>query len=171
MVTMQLPCTNSSALPTPVLSSIFHLAVQQHHPNTHFLLKKERDRDGICILRVLPWIFVRPKDSILTHLPPTIDDGKCRIGMALTDSLDELITSGAITPQLAMKVLQQVKNKKDVSHLTELFFFLPFTANWKDCHSFLGKFPYLKGYLIFHKPVLPFHSFFFFFLPFALHIY
>ena len=30
------------------------------------------------------------------------------IGMALTDSLDELITSGAITPQLAMKVLQQV---------------------------------------------------------------
>lgn len=31
-----------------------------------------------------------------------------RIGMALTDSLDELITSGAITPQLAMKVLQQV---------------------------------------------------------------
>ncbi|KAI0694204.1 transcription initiation factor IIA gamma subunit [Cytidiella melzeri] len=29
------------------------------------------------------------------------------IGMALTDSLDELITSGSITPQLAMKVLQQ----------------------------------------------------------------
>ncbi|KLO06019.1 transcription initiation factor IIA gamma subunit [Schizopora paradoxa] len=29
------------------------------------------------------------------------------IGLALTDSLDELITSGAITPQLAMKVLQQ----------------------------------------------------------------
>ena len=28
--------------------------------------------------------------------------------MALTDSLDELITSGVITPQLAMKVLQQV---------------------------------------------------------------
>ena len=28
--------------------------------------------------------------------------------MALTDYLDELITSGAITPQLAMKVLQQV---------------------------------------------------------------
>jgi hypothetical protein len=28
--------------------------------------------------------------------------------MALTDSLDELITSGAITPQLAMKVLSQV---------------------------------------------------------------
>ncbi|KAG6827308.1 Transcription initiation factor IIA small chain (TFIIA 13.5 kDa subunit) [Tricholoma furcatifolium] len=27
--------------------------------------------------------------------------------MALTDSLDELITSGSITPQLAMKVLQQ----------------------------------------------------------------
>ena len=31
-----------------------------------------------------------------------------RIGMALTDSLDELITNGSITPQLAMKVLQQV---------------------------------------------------------------
>lgn len=30
--------------------------------------------------------------------------------MALTDSLDELITSGAITPQLAMKVLQQVRH-------------------------------------------------------------
>ena len=30
--------------------------------------------------------------------------------MALTDSLDELITSGAITPQLAMKVLQQVSS-------------------------------------------------------------
>ena len=29
--------------------------------------------------------------------------------MALTDSLDELITSGKITPQLAMKVLQQVR--------------------------------------------------------------
>ncbi|KAG6806481.1 hypothetical protein H0H92_011166, partial [Tricholoma furcatifolium] len=28
--------------------------------------------------------------------------------MALTDSLDELTTSGSITPQLAMKVLQQV---------------------------------------------------------------
>ena len=35
--------------------------------------------------------------------------GTVRIGMALTDSLDELITSGAITPQLAMKVLQQVR--------------------------------------------------------------
>ncbi|KAA1473095.1 transcription initiation factor IIA gamma subunit [Dentipellis sp. KUC8613] len=33
------------------------------------------------------------------------------IGMALTDSLDELITSGAITPQLAMKVLQQQFDK------------------------------------------------------------
>ncbi|KAG8927717.1 Transcription initiation factor IIA small chain (TFIIA 13.5 kDa subunit) [Tulasnella sp. 419] len=29
------------------------------------------------------------------------------IGIALTDSLDELITSGSITPQLAMKVLLQ----------------------------------------------------------------
>ena len=29
--------------------------------------------------------------------------------MALTDSLDELITSGALTPQLAMKILQQVR--------------------------------------------------------------
>lgn len=32
--------------------------------------------------------------------------------MALTDSLDELITSGAITPQLAMKVLQQVRSSQ-----------------------------------------------------------
>lgn len=30
------------------------------------------------------------------------------IGTALTDSLDELITSGDIPPQLAMRVLQQV---------------------------------------------------------------
>jgi transcription initiation factor TFIIA small subunit len=36
--------------------------------------------------------------------------------MALTDSLDELITSGAITPQLAMKVLQQVlENNRTLS--------------------------------------------------------
>jgi hypothetical protein len=41
-----------------------------------------------CCLQKTPWRF--------------------SIGMALTDSLDELITSGAITPQLAMKVLQQV---------------------------------------------------------------
>lgn len=34
--------------------------------------------------------------------------GRFSIGMALTDSLDELITSGTITPQLAMKILQQV---------------------------------------------------------------
>ena len=46
-------------------------------------------------------------ESLLTCLVVT---SCCRIGMALTDSLDELITSGAITPQLAMKVLQQVSN-------------------------------------------------------------
>lgn len=37
--------------------------------------------------------------------------------MALTDSLDELITSGAITPQLAMKVLQQVRHLRDFTPL------------------------------------------------------
>jgi len=31
------------------------------------------------------------------------------IGTALTDSLDELITQGDIPPQLAMRVLQQVR--------------------------------------------------------------
>jgi transcription initiation factor TFIIA small subunit len=31
-----------------------------------------------------------------------------RIGTALTDALDELITDGDIPPQLAMRVLQQV---------------------------------------------------------------
>ena len=41
----------------------------------------------------------------------------CRIGMALTDSLDELITSGAIAPQLAMSVLQQVHGTPDNMHL------------------------------------------------------
>jgi transcription initiation factor TFIIA small subunit len=30
---------------------------------------------------------------------------KCSIGMALTDSLDELIQSGHLNPQLAMRVL------------------------------------------------------------------
>ena len=42
--------------------------------------------------------------------------GTIRIGMALTDSLDELITSGAITPQLAMKVLQQVRKDGVCKH-------------------------------------------------------
>ena len=31
------------------------------------------------------------------------------LGMALTDTLDELITSGLIDPQLAMKILSQVR--------------------------------------------------------------
>ena len=44
----------------------------------------------------------------LTSASRLLDWSLNRIGMALTDSLDELITSGAITPQLAMKVLQQV---------------------------------------------------------------
>ncbi len=35
-------------------------------------------------------------------------NNRFRIGAALTDSLDELITNGSITPQLAMKVLLQV---------------------------------------------------------------
>lgn len=37
--------------------------------------------------------------------------------MALTDSLDELITSGAITPQLAMKVLQQVRKDGGLANI------------------------------------------------------
>ncbi|ELU36719.1 transcription initiation factor IIA, gamma subunit domain-containing protein [Rhizoctonia solani AG-1 IA] len=48
------------------------------------------------------------RDSLLlSHQRPsrTMDDFS--IGIALTDSLDELITSGSITPQLAMKVLAQ----------------------------------------------------------------
>ena len=43
--------------------------------------------------------------------------GTIRIGMALTDSLDELITSGAITPQLAMKVLQQVRKNGGTANI------------------------------------------------------
>lgn len=45
--------------------------------------------------------------------------------MALTDSLDELITSGSITPQLAMKVLQQVRISLEAPqlHLTGSFQF------------------------------------------------
>ena len=41
--------------------------------------------------------------------------------MALTDSLDELITSGAITPQLAMKVLQQVREAAHSALYLNLF--------------------------------------------------
>lgn len=53
---------------------------------------------SIAVLRTLcPFLY---GSVLLTFLPS--------IGMALTDSLDELITSGSITPQLAMKVLQQV---------------------------------------------------------------
>lgn len=40
--------------------------------------------------------------------------------MALTDSLDELITSGAITPQLAMKVLQQVRRDEWFEYYEEV---------------------------------------------------
>ena len=50
-----------------------------------------------------------PRTSFLFVSPMSLKYAvNCSIGMALTDSLDELITSGAITPQLAMKVLQQV---------------------------------------------------------------
>jgi len=50
------------------------------------------------------------RTSCCSSLPMLLQKTPWRfsIGMALTDSLDELITSGAITPQLAMKVLQQV---------------------------------------------------------------
>jgi len=54
---------------------------------------------------VLPIHVLVVKWIVKWQLPPSTHT---RIGMALTDSLDELITSGAITPQLAMKVLQQV---------------------------------------------------------------
>lgn len=46
--------------------------------------------------------------------------------MALTDSLDELITSGAITPQLAMKVLQQVRGRFVVWRLLRVGLMWPF---------------------------------------------
>jgi len=42
------------------------------------------------------------------------------IRMALTDCLDELITSGTITPQLAMKVLQQVLKTNPHSEPSEM---------------------------------------------------
>lgn len=55
--------------------------------------------------------FYRGSSYVLSSISPMLLQKKpwrFSIGMALTDSLDELITSGAITPQLAMKVLQQV---------------------------------------------------------------
>jgi hypothetical protein len=46
-------------------------------------------------------------------MPASLADGitklTSRIGTALTDALDELITEGDIPPQLAMRVLQQVR--------------------------------------------------------------
>ena len=64
------------------------------------------ERHGNGVLRVLPRVFVC---DVLCLVELSVKRrGVSRIGMALTDSLDELITSGAITPQLAMKVLQQV---------------------------------------------------------------
>lgn len=62
---------------------------------------------GLSVLRVLPRVVVCA--SLRPHRTRRRSRLHCRIGMALTDSLDELITSGAITPQLAMKVLQQVR--------------------------------------------------------------
>jgi len=79
--------------------------------------------DGVGLLRVLSWIIVRIFHFLLftLHLP----DGS--IGMALTDSLDELITSGAITPQLAMKVLMQV--------CTSSFLYAALGASWMAFES------------------------------------
>lgn len=57
-----------------------------------------------CPVACLSELLLVLTDACLTH--PKLFH--FRIGMALTDSLDELITSGSITPQLAMKVLQQV---------------------------------------------------------------
>lgn len=60
-------------------------------------------------LRITSFTGVHRTYNTLFELVNRLYNWEGRIGMALTDSLDELITSGAITPQLAMKVLQQVR--------------------------------------------------------------
>ncbi|KAF9029143.1 transcription initiation factor IIA gamma subunit [Hymenopellis radicata] len=72
------------------------------------------------------------------------------IGMALTDSLDELITSGAITPQLAMKVLQQFDKSladtmvRQVKHKTTLKGHLHTYRLCDDVWTFIVKNPSFK---------------------------
>jgi len=70
--------------------------------------------------------------------------------MALTDSLDELITSGAITPQLAMKVLQQFDKSladtmvKQVKNKTNLKGHLHTYRLCDDVWTFIVKNPSFK---------------------------
>ncbi|KAJ7135796.1 transcription initiation factor IIA gamma subunit, partial [Mycena epipterygia] len=65
--------------------------------------------------------------------------------ITLTDSLDELITSGAITPQLAMKVLQQFDKSladtivKQVKAKTTLKGHLDTYRNCDDVWTFIIK--------------------------------
>lgn len=54
--------------------------------------------------------------------------------MALTDSLDELITSGAITPQLAMKVLQQVRRDGRFLHTIQEVWLVSCLADFTTFH-------------------------------------
>ena len=60
---------------------------------------------GTDVLRTLP-------EHIVRLLPPTacsltsLTADTCRIGVALADTLDDLISSGRIQPQLAMRIMQ-----------------------------------------------------------------
>jgi hypothetical protein len=66
------------------------------------------------VLRILQGINVRLILYLIPHMfssagrPSEDCQLMVRIGTALTDALDELITEGDIPPQLAMRVLQQV---------------------------------------------------------------
>jgi hypothetical protein len=66
------------------------------------------------VLRILQGINVRLMLYLILHIfssagrPSEECQLMVRIGTALTDALDELITEGDIPPQLAMRVLQQV---------------------------------------------------------------
>jgi len=72
------------------------------------------------------------------------------IGMALTDSLDELITDGSITPQLAMKILQQFDKSladtmiKQVKTKTTLKGHLKTYRHCDDVWTFIVKDPSFK---------------------------
>ena len=64
----------------------------------------DSNHNDYCILRVLQGLIVC---CSRTRTLSGVQFCLSSIGIALTDSLDELITSGTITPQLAMKILQQ----------------------------------------------------------------
>lgn len=96
--------TFTTVRPAPHPSPIGRLS-SPCYPNLSCILKPWLLRTTSFIAGLREFCF---KLSARKHHSAELTYLLLRVGMALTDSLDELITSGSITPQLAMKVLQQV---------------------------------------------------------------